>query len=201
MNSKLVPAAAVPRLSSCHLGSRRRPEGVSEPRPGGVESLLRQTRAFIPMRDGVKLFTIVYAPRDTTVRYPFLMTRTAYGIAPYARTISRRPRPAGEFAKEGYIFVYQDARGSSVRGRVRAPRAVRQRLVRPNEATDTWDTIDWLVKNVPNNNGRVGQGHLVGRLECRRHDRRASRPKASSRRLRPRINSSATTTTRAAPTS
>jgi uncharacterized protein len=114
---------------------------------------------FIPMRDGVKLFTIIYSPRESTGPCPILMTRTAYGIAPYgADAYAAVLGPDNEFAKEGYIFVYQDARGKFksegefvhhvpfVRGGDRA-----------NESTDTWDTIDWLVKNVPGNNGRIGQ--------------------------------------------
>src|SRR3981081_3587599 len=67
---------------------------------------------YIPMRDGVKLFTIIYTPRQTTDRYPIPMTRTAYGIAPYgAGEYPAVLGPNNEFAREGYIFVYQDARG------------------------------------------------------------------------------------------
>ena len=113
----------------------------------------------IPMRDGVKLFTIVYAPKNTTVRYPILMTRTAYGIGPYGpdeyRTVVG---PNNEFAKEGYIFVYQDTRGKfKSEGEFIHHVPYVKGSAKPNESTDTWDTIDWLVKNLPNNNGRVGQ--------------------------------------------
>src|SRR6185436_1821998 len=67
---------------------------------------------YIPMRDGVKLFTIIYSPRSATERYPILMTRTAYGIAPYGTDEYRAVLgPNNEFAREGYIFVYQDTRG------------------------------------------------------------------------------------------
>jgi len=127
--------------------------------PSGHKSTYVKRELFIPMRDGVKLFTIVYTPRDTTRRYPLLMTRTAYGIAPYGADQFRAVLgPNNDFAKEGYIFVYQDARGKfKSEGEfvhhvpyVRGAKA-------PNESTDTWDTIDWLVKNIPNNNGRVGQ--------------------------------------------
>ena len=120
----------------------------------------------IPMRDGVKLFTIVYAPKDTGQRYPLLMTRTAYGIAPYGADAYRTVLgPNNEFAKEGYIFVYQDTRGKfKSEGEfvhhvpyTRGDPPLGSGSPRPNESTDTWDTIDWLVKNVPNNNGRVGQ--------------------------------------------
>ncbi|HEV7501313.1 MAG TPA: CocE/NonD family hydrolase, partial [Vicinamibacteria bacterium] len=66
----------------------------------------------IPMRDGVELFTIIYAPRDTSRTYPFLVNRTAYGQPPYGPDAYRRwGGPYVEFSKRGYIFVYQDVRG------------------------------------------------------------------------------------------
>lgn len=113
----------------------------------------------IPMRDGVKLFTIIYAPKDTSQRYPILMTRTAYGIAPYGPDAYRTVvGPNNEFAKEGYIFVYQDTRGKfKSEGEFIHHVPYVKGSNGPNESTDTWDTIDWLVKNVPNTNGRVGQ--------------------------------------------
>jgi putative CocE/NonD family hydrolase len=127
--------------------------------PSGHKTAYVKRELFIPMRDGAKLFTIVYAPRDTSRRYPFLMTRTAYGIAPYGADEYRAVLgPNNEFAKEGYIFVYQDARGKfKSEGEFVHHVPYVRGSTRPNEATDTWDTIDWLVKNVPDNNGRVGQ--------------------------------------------
>jgi uncharacterized protein len=114
---------------------------------------------FIPMRDGVKLFTIIYSPKTTAERYPMLMTRTAYGIGPYGSDAFRAVvGPNNEFAKEGYIFVYQDTRGKfKSEGEFVHHVPIVKGSSKPNESTDTWDTIDWLVKNVPNNNGRVGQ--------------------------------------------
>jgi len=114
---------------------------------------------YIPMRDGVKLFTIIYSPRVTTERYPMLMTRTAYGIGPYGPDSYRAVLgPNNEFAKEGYTFVYQDTRGKfKSEGEFIHHVPIVKGLPKPNESTDTWDTIDWLVKNVPANNGRVGQ--------------------------------------------
>src|SRR6185295_342038 len=77
-----------------------------------VRAHYAKREVFIPMRDGVKLFTIIYAPKDTSQRYPLLMTRTAYGIAPYGNDAYRMVLgPNNEFAKEGYLFVYQDTRG------------------------------------------------------------------------------------------
>ena len=116
----------------------------------------------VPMRDGVKLFTIVYAPKDAAAPYPFMLHRTPYGSPPYgpdAYRASLGPSPA--FAAEKFIFVYQD-----VRGKFRSEGefvVMRPILPQPkpakatDESTDIYDTIDWLVKNVPNNNGRVGQ--------------------------------------------
>ena len=128
--------------------------------PYDVKANYVKREVSIPMRDGVKLFTIIYSPRATTERYPMLMTRTAYGIGPVRagratapcsdRTTSSQKRAtssstrtrAGKFKSEGeFIHHVPIVKGSP----------------KPNESTDTWDTIDWLVKNVPNNNGRVGQ--------------------------------------------
>ena len=68
--------------------------------------------ALVPMRDGIRLFTIVYTPKDSSSRFPILLTRTAYGIPPTVRTpFARRSDPVPRLPKEGYIFVYQDIRG------------------------------------------------------------------------------------------
>ena len=116
----------------------------------------------IPMRDGVHLYTIVYSPKDTSAAYPMLMTRTPYGIHPYEEDKFRTnlgPNP--HFLMEQYIFVYQDVRGRYMSEgtfeNVR-PHNSKQRPARSDidESTDTYDTIDWLVKNVPNHNGKVG---------------------------------------------
>lgn len=115
----------------------------------------------IPMRDGVRLFTQVYVPKDASRRYPFLLTRTPYSVAPYGEDNYRAALgPSESFEREGFIFVYQDARGRymsegeflQVRPYVpdkHGPKDV-------DESTDTFDSIEWLLKNVPNNNGRVG---------------------------------------------
>ena len=114
----------------------------------------------IPMRDGVRLFTSVYVPKDQTKPYPFLMERTPYSAGPYGvDETPRRLGPASEFGKAGYIFVVQDVRGRYMsEGKfiemtphkpVKSPRDV-------DESTDMYDSVEWLLKNVPNNNGRVG---------------------------------------------
>ncbi|HEX4948869.1 MAG TPA: CocE/NonD family hydrolase, partial [Blastocatellia bacterium] len=115
----------------------------------------------IPMRDGTKLFTAVYAPRDTSQKYPILLTRTPYSIAPYGKeNYARRLGPSALFAKEGYIVVYQDVRGKHMsEGQyvdVRPHNPNKKTKTDIDEASDTYDTIEWLLKNVPNHNGRVG---------------------------------------------
>jgi hypothetical protein len=115
----------------------------------------------IPMRDGVRLFTTVYAPKDTSRTYPFLMKRTPYSIAPYG-VDNYLPvlGPSEACEKAGFIFVYQDVRGRFMsEGEFIDMPYHKTRYEGPldiDESTDTYDTIDWLVKSVPNNNGRVG---------------------------------------------
>jgi putative CocE/NonD family hydrolase len=115
----------------------------------------------IPMRDGVKLFTSVYVPKDISQPYPMLMQRTPYSVAPYGIDNYRPvPGPSEVFTKEGFIFVYQDVRGRYLsEGTFIDIPPHKTHFDGPHdtdESTDTYDTIDWLVKNVPNNNGKVG---------------------------------------------
>ncbi|HNB74296.1 MAG TPA: CocE/NonD family hydrolase [Acidobacteriota bacterium] len=114
----------------------------------------------IPMRDGVKLFTSVYVPKDTSQKYPILMNRTPYTVSPYGADYKENIGPSVAMAKEGYIFVYQDVRGKWMsEGDFMDVRPVNPNKKGPqdiDESSDTYDTIDWLVKNIPNNNGKVG---------------------------------------------
>ncbi len=114
----------------------------------------------IPMRDGVRLFTRVFVPKDEAQRWPIILTRTPYALKPYGA--NNYSDPVGSFrtlARDRFILVSQD-----VRGRYGSEgEYVHVRPFRPDkgprdidENSDTWDTIDWLVKNVPNNNGNVG---------------------------------------------
>lgn len=127
--------------------------------PFDVQAHYDKHEVLIPMRDGVKLFTIIYTPKDAREEYPILLTRTAYGIGPYGPDNYRGViGPNNDFARDGYIVAYQDARGkfNSEGEFIHHPPYVEDAET-PNESTDTWDTIDWLVRNVANNNGRVGQ--------------------------------------------
>ena len=114
----------------------------------------------IPMRDGVKLFTSVYVPRDSSTTYPLLMVRTPYSAAPYGPdAYSSFLGPGRKWGQEGFIFVTQDVRGryhSEGHFTHMTPHKGTKGPKDVDESTDTWDTIDWLVKNVPRNNGRAG---------------------------------------------
>jgi uncharacterized protein len=115
----------------------------------------------ISMRDGVKLFAAVYAPKDNSQSYPILMTRSPYGAKPYGEDDYANPSgPMLHYAKEKFIFVLEDVRGRyGSEGEfvhMRPEKEVHSGTNDIDESTDTYDTIDWLVKNVPNNNGKVG---------------------------------------------
>ncbi|MBI5280043.1 MAG: CocE/NonD family hydrolase [Candidatus Solibacter usitatus] len=116
----------------------------------------------VPVRDGVKLFTAVYVPKDKSQQYPIMLLRTPYSVAPYGPENYRGSLgPASEkFMREGFIFAYQDVRGKSKSEgtfmNVRPHNPSKQSAKDVDEASDTYDTIDWLVKNVQPNNGRVG---------------------------------------------
>jgi uncharacterized protein len=117
---------------------------------------------YIPMRDGVRLFTAVYEPKDTSQRFPMLMMRTPYSVGPYgADEYKSSVGPSEILAREGYIFVYQDVRGRWMSegefDNMRPHRAAKSGPKDIDESTDTYDTIEWLTKHVPNHNGRVGQ--------------------------------------------
>jgi uncharacterized protein len=115
----------------------------------------------IPMRDGVKLFTSVYAPKDDSQTYPIMLIRTPYSCAPYgADKYPDSLRPGDRYVKAGYIFVNQDVRGrwasegEYVNVRPHNPSKKDKEI---DESSDTFDTVDWLLKNVKGNNGKVGQ--------------------------------------------
>jgi predicted acyl esterase len=115
----------------------------------------------IAMRDGVRLFTAVYVPKEASQSYPILLLRTPYTVSPYgADNYSQAPANLEKFAKEGFVFAYQDVRGrvksegTFVNARPYIP--LKRGPADVDESSDAYDTIDWLVKNVPGNNGRVG---------------------------------------------
>ncbi len=125
-----------------------------------VKENYNKTETTITMRDGVKLFTVIYSPKDSSKKYPILFQRTPYSCAPYGESEFRSKISPNEFLmKEGNIIVYQDVRGrwmsEGVYDNMRAyiPNKKGKQI---DESSDTFDSIDWLVKNIPNNNGNVG---------------------------------------------
>lgn len=113
------------------------------------------------MRDGVKLFTSIYIPREQSKKYPILLNRTPYTVSPYGEDKYKTSLgPSMYYAREGYIFVYQDVRGKWMSEGtfvdVRPINPAKKSKKDIDESTDAYDTIDWLVKNVPANNGKVG---------------------------------------------
>jgi len=114
---------------------------------------------YIPMRDGVRLFTILYLPRDRSRTYPFLVNRTAYGQPPYGPDTYRRwGGPYVEFSKRGYIFVYQDVRGRGMsEGDFVYQDPYMEGSWRPSSTSDMYDTVEWLLHHVDGHNGRVAE--------------------------------------------
>lgn len=141
--------------------------GISVPRAASAQGLEHVKAHYtkyeykIPMRDGKRLFTAVYVPKDDSQSYPILLKRTPYSAKPYgADQYPENLGPSPLFGKEGYIFVYQDVRGRWMSEgefvHMRPHRTKKQGKQDIDESTDTWDTVDWLVKNVKGNNGKVG---------------------------------------------
>ena len=112
----------------------------------------------IPMRDGTKLYTSVYSPRDQSKPYPILMNRTPYSVQPYGDDkYPGRIAPSRYLENDGFIFVHQDVRGRWMsEGQYDNMRPNVDDEKQIDESSDTYDTIDWLLKNVANNNGKVG---------------------------------------------
>jgi len=116
----------------------------------------------ITMRDGVKLYTVIYVPKDSTQKYPIIMERTPYSAGPYGENnyTGNGPGPSRPLSEEKYIFVTQDVRGrymSEGDFEEMTPHKFDKKSVKDtDESTDTYDTVDWLLKNIPRNNGRVG---------------------------------------------
>jgi len=115
----------------------------------------------IPMRDGILLFTAIYLPKDSSIKYPMLMVRTPYSVAPYGTdNFPYRIGPNAGLMREKYIFVYQDVRGRYMSEgnfeEMTPHKPVKKTAKETDESSDTFDTIEWLLKNIVSNNGRVG---------------------------------------------
>lgn len=126
-----------------------------------VKANYTKTEQYITMRDGVKLFTAIYTPKDDSQTYPIIMQRTPYSVRPYGEGNYRRSLgPNAYLMREKYIFVYQDARGrykSEGNFREMTPAIEHKKSNKDvDESSDTYDTVEWLLKNT-RNNGKVGQ--------------------------------------------
>ena len=124
-----------------------------------LSAIFSKRDVMIPMRDGVQLHTEIYTPKNAGESPPFIFERTPYGVTDDDKGVTTRLGNYAELIREGYIFVFQD-----IRGRYKSEGQF-EMLRRPrdpgdpkaiDEGTDTYDTIDWLIKNVSNHNGRVG---------------------------------------------
>jgi len=151
-------AAVVAIVLAAPLSGQQPP---APPPADDVRARYTKYEFMVPMRDGVRLFTSIYAPKDTSERYPFLITRTPYSVAPYGVDQYRASLgPSEQFQKDGFIFVYQDARGRYMsEGQFQQVRPFvpdKKSSKDIDESTDTYDTIEWLLKNIPHHNGRVG---------------------------------------------
>jgi len=120
------------------------------------EALFTYREVMVPMRDGVLLQTVIMTPRGASGPLPILLRRTPYGVPDKA--YARVPDELTALAADGYIFVIQNIRGRFKSGGSFS--IAEDKTYTPGKGTietrDAWDTIDWLVKNVPGNNGRVG---------------------------------------------
>jgi putative CocE/NonD family hydrolase len=128
-----------------------------------LAQIFDKREVMIPARDGVKLHTEIYTPKDTKAPLPILFERTPYGISAPNKGLSNSLYRYSDMYADGYIFVFQDIRGRyGSEGKFEmlhtAPDPSDPKGV--DESTDTYDTIEWLMKNVPNNNGRVGMNGI-----------------------------------------
>lgn len=166
----LVPQSRRPAATPTALAPAAPPVTTAAPQSAGTAArdFIRENYTKfeyrIPVRDGVKLFTSVYIPKDVFTdgkTYPILMQRTGYNVAPYGVDEYRSSLgPSELFPHEKFIFVYQDVRGRYLsEGEyvvIRPHKPIKHGPKDIDESTDTYDTIDWLVKNIPGNSGKVG---------------------------------------------
>ena len=135
--------------------------GNAQQASGLVKDSYTKIETMIPMRDGIKLFTAIYLPKDTTGKYAFLMVRTPYSCRPYGEDKFRTSLgPNRLFTGEKFIYVYQDVRGrymSEGKFEEMTPAIDNKKSTNEtDESSDTYDTVDWLLKNIQHNNGNVG---------------------------------------------
>jgi putative CocE/NonD family hydrolase len=165
-------AVAIQSISAFYLGAFAGAETkADEPPAYDVKEHYTKYEYRIPMRDGVRLFTVVYVPKDAAKKYPFLVNRTPYGVGTrfgdskeygedYYPANGHRLGPSEDFDRAGYIFVDQDVRGRFMSEghwlEMTPHREGKKSPADVDESSDMHDTVEWLLKNVPGNNGNVG---------------------------------------------
>ena len=160
----IAAAIVASALILTSVAPNRAPDG-QEGAPAKFDpSLLFVKRdVMIPMRDGVRLHTELYRPKAADEPLPILLTRTPYGLDDDEKGFSKLLGLYQEMFSDGYILAFQDIRGRyGSEGKFVMNRASRDKSDPKaiDESTDTYDTIDWMVKNVANNNGRVGEAGI-----------------------------------------
>ncbi len=148
-------------LVAAAVAARAQEQPKEPPKEDYVKAHYTKYEYRIPMRDGKKLFTSVYVPKDSSQAYPILMDRTPYSVGPYGvDQYKKQLGPSDEFEKSGYIFVYQDVRGRYMSEgdfvEMRPHLDVKKSTSDVDDSSDMYDTIEFLLKHVPNNNGKVG---------------------------------------------
>ncbi len=163
---RAFPLLLAPLLISCaaptrSLSAYSNREALSSSPATYTKRHYQKTETLVPMRDGVGLFTSIYAPRDASTTYPILLVRTPYSCRPYGPDAYRPSLgPNRSFDEAGFIFVFQDVRGRYMSEgefiNMRPHNNAKQSPTDIDESSDTFDAIEWLLANIPNNNGRVG---------------------------------------------
>ena len=159
MSVRIRRVAAVVAVAA-GLGAAVRGQPAPEKKPNEVRQHYTKYEYRLLMRDGARLFTSVYSPKACDAPHPILLNRTPYSVSPYGTDHHRDGiGPSERVMQDGFIVAYQDVRGRYLSDgewiEVRPHKAVKA-AGDTDESTDTWDTVDWLVKHVPCNNGRVG---------------------------------------------
>jgi putative CocE/NonD family hydrolase len=135
---------------------------LPQQQPGDeVRATYTKHEYYVPMRDGIRLFTAIYVPKERAQPYPIMLLRTPYSVGPYGVDQYRTALgPSEHFMKERFIFVYQDVRGRFMSEgdfvEIRPHDPDKKSRTEVDESTDTYDTIEWLLQNVPGHNGKVG---------------------------------------------
>ncbi len=156
-----VAAQAPVATTAAPAGQAAGPPAASPARAPALSDRYAKSEHMVSMRDGARLYTCVYAPRDRTQPWPILLVRTPYSCAPYGPDAYRdKLGPEPTFDEEGYIFVFQDVRGCYLSEgefvNMRPHRTAKRDASDVDESSDTFDTIEWLLSTVPGHNGRVG---------------------------------------------